>query len=54
MAAANVIRMHRHLMNLLPILLACAPMLFAFGMFVLAQTTVLPSLAVRASGNDGR
>ena len=52
MAGAKVIRMHRHLMNLLPTLLACAPLLFAVAMFVLALTTVLPHLAARANADD--
>jgi hypothetical protein len=45
MPTAKGIGMHRHLMNLLPILLACAPFLFAVAMSVLALTTILPRLA---------
>jgi hypothetical protein len=37
--------MHRHLMNLLPVLLSGAPVLFVLGMLVLALTTTLPHLA---------
>jgi hypothetical protein len=37
--------MHRHLMNLLPVLLSGAPILFVLGMLVLALTTPLPHLA---------
>ncbi|HEY5091377.1 MAG TPA: hypothetical protein VIK30_15460 [Polyangia bacterium] len=38
--------MHRYLMNLLPVLLSVAPVLFAVGMLVLALTTTLPHLAL--------
>lgn len=52
MTGAQVTRMHRRLMNLLPTLLACGPLLFAVAMFVLALATVLPHLGARPSDED--
>jgi hypothetical protein len=46
--------MHRHLMNLLPALLAGAPVLFVIGMLVLALTTTLPHLAQARDGRSRR
>ncbi|HZL20758.1 MAG TPA: hypothetical protein VFG23_23700 [Polyangia bacterium] len=52
MPAANAVGMHRHLTNLLPTLLACAPSLFALGMLVLGLASALPRLALARL--DGR
>jgi hypothetical protein len=52
MPAAQAVGMRRHLMNLLPTLLSCAPILFVLGMLVLALTTPLPRLAHFGGGGD--
>jgi hypothetical protein len=52
MPAAKAVGMHRHLTNLLPTLLACAPSLFALGMLVLGLASALPRLVLARL--DGR